>query len=442
MDDDDMMLNLVRMAVDKAKAAGAQGVWANASRSREVEFTGRDGELEKVQEATSMSLGLTLYVDGRYSTHNTTSLAREERVDAFIAEAVALTKALQPDADRELPDPALFEGRSTDDLELLDQRVDDLSKNERRTWLDVLDEAARSDERVISATGYVGGTLSEGAAASSNGFSGRRDGTQLWVGAEVTVGDGPDKKPEGGYWVGVRHLDDVPDLEGVAKEALRRATSRIGSVKGPSQKTAMIVDPTAGGRLVGRLLSAANARSIYQGRSFWTDTLGKKLLPELLTITDDPFIKRGLGSRHFDGEGISARTRNLIEDGVVKELLVDTYYGKKTGMAVTGAGTSNLVVQPGVDKGLAELCAEVGEGVYVTSWLGGNADGTTGDFSFGLRGHAVKNGEIGAPIGEMNVTGNLLDLFASLVMIGNDPWPYRSTRVPTLVFEGVDFSGA
>ena len=101
-----------------------------------------------------------------------------------------------------------------------------------------------------------------------------------------------------------------------------------------------------------------------------------------------------------------------------------------------------LIVQPGADKGLAELCAEVGEGVYVTSWLGGNADGTTGDFSFGLRGHLVENGELGAPVGEMNVTGNLLDLFASLAMVGNDPWPYRSTQVPTLVFEGVDFSGA
>lgn len=442
MDDEDMMLSLARMIVDKATAAGAQGVWASANRSREVEFTGRDGDLEKVKEATSMSVGLSLYVDGRFSTHNTTSITREDRVDSFIAEAVALTRALQPDKDRELPDPALFAGRSEADLDLLDHRVDSMSKDERRTWLDVLDAAARTDERVISATGYVGGTLTEGAAASTNGFSGSWEGSQLWVGAEVTVGDGPDKKPEGGYWVGVRHLDDVPDLEGIAKEALRRATSRIGSTKGPSRKTTMIVDPTAGGRLVGRLLSAADARSIYQGRSFWAGTLGQKLLPEKLTITDDPFIPRGLGSRHFDGEGIAARQRVIIDEGVVSTLFADTYYGRKAGLEPTGAGTSNLVVKPGVDKGLEELCAEAGEGVYVTSWLGGNADGTTGDFSFGVRGHTVSGGVIGAPIGEMNVTGNLLDLFANLALVGNDPWPYRATRVPTLVFEGVDFSGA
>ncbi|MCO4772259.1 MAG: TldD/PmbA family protein [Deltaproteobacteria bacterium] len=441
MDDDDMMLQLARAAVAKATDAGAQGAWASANGSREVEFTGRDGELEKVQESTSRKLNLSLYVDGRYSTHSTTSL-REDRFDSFISEAVALTRALEPDENRELPDPALFDGRSEDDLELTDAKVDSLSKNERRTWLDVLDEAARTDARVISATGYVGGTMSEGASASSNGFSGSWNGTQLWVGAEVTVADGEDKKPEGGYWVGVRHLDDLPDLEGVSREALRRATSRIGSAKGPSQKTAMIVDPTAGGRLLGRLLGAANARSIYQGRSFWKDTLGQKLLPELLTITDEPLQKRGLGSRYYDGEGIAAKKRTIINAGVVETLFVDTYYGRKAGMEVTTGGRSNLIVQPGVDKGLEELCAEVGEGVYVTSWLGGNADGTTGDFSFGLRGHEVKGGVIGAPIGEMNVTGNLLELFASLVMVGNDPWPYRSTQVPTLVFEGVDFSGA
>ena len=94
------------------------------------------------------------------------------------------------------------------------------------------------------------------------------------------------------------------------------------------------------------------------------------------------------------------------------------------------------------DHGLAELLSGVGDGVYVTSWLGGNADGTTGDFSLGLRGHMIEDGEIGRPVGEMNVTGNLRDLFTRLELIGNDPYPYSSTLVPSLVFSDVDFSGA
>ena len=92
-------------------------------------------------------------------------------------------------------------------------------------------------------------------------------------------------------------------------------------------------------------------------------------------------------------------------------------------------------------KHLEQLLADAGDGIYVTSWLGGNADGTTGDFSLGLRGHIIENGQIGRPVGEMNVTGNLKDLFAQLEMVGNDPYPYSTTLAPSLVFDGVDFSG-
>ena len=110
-------------------------------------------------------------------------------------------------------------------------------------------------------------------------------------------------------------------------------------------------------------------------------------------------------------------------------------------MTPTTGSPSNRVVKPGA-LGLSQLLSEVGEGIYVTSWLGGNADGTTGDFSLGLRGHMIENGEVGRPVGEMNVTGNLRDLFTRLELVGNDPYPYSSTLVPSLVFIDVDFSGA
>ena len=110
-------------------------------------------------------------------------------------------------------------------------------------------------------------------------------------------------------------------------------------------------------------------------------------------------------------------------------------------MTPTTGTPSNRVVATG-DRSLDELIGDVGNGVYVTSWLGGNADGTTGDFSLGLRGHMIENGKIGRPVGEMNVTGNLKDLFARLEVVGNDPYPYSSTLSPSLVFSNVDFSGA
>ncbi len=435
------LIEEVLAAIEAAKKHGASDAWASIGRSREVEFTLRDGELEKVQENTSQSLSVTLYVDGRYASHRTTSLAAD-RVDSFIGEAVALTRALEPDPDRLLTDPALYEGRTQESLDLVDSAIGDFDREWRMTRLQAMDEAARADDKVISASSYVSNTFGRSAAASTNGFRGENQGTQTWLGSSVTVREGGDRKPEGDLYVGSRYAGDLLDPAAVAREALKRALDRIGSVKGPTRRTTMIVDPQAGWRPIYSLIGPATARSIHQGRSFWKGKLGTSIAPEILTIVDDPLIKRGLASRPYDGDGIAAKPLPLVEGGVATNLYVDPYYGRKTGMAPTTGGRSNILVSNGVDKGLAEILKEVGEGIYVTSWLGGNSDGTTGDFSFGLRGHLVENGEIGAPVGEMNVTGNLLELLGSLVMIGDDPWPYRSLRTPTMVFEGVQFSGA
>ena len=436
----DILLDQAAQAVELAGAAGAEGAWAAASRSRSVEFTGRDGELEKVQENTSRSVAIELYVDGRYSTHSTTSL-REGRLESFITEAVALTRALEPDEHRQLPDPALFEGRSDVDLEIVDGSVGSISREQRRVWLEELDTGARDDERVISATGYVSDQHSDGAATSSNGFTGTWASTAIWVGATTTVQDEGDRRPSGSYWIGTRHVKGQPGIRSIGTEALRRALRQLGTEKGPTSKTMMIVDPQLGGRLIRSLIGPASARAVHQGRSFWTDKVGEALFSELLSITDDPLLRRGLGSRLFDREGIAARPLPLVEAGVVRNLYVDTYYGRKTGMAPTTGSSSNVVVEPASEKGLAELIAEAVEGVYVTDWLGGNSDATTGDYSLGVQGHAVVGGELGPFISEMNITGNLAELFRSLVAVGNDPWPYRSTLTPTMVFEGVQFAG-
>jgi PmbA protein len=160
-----------------------------------------------------------------------------------------------------------------------------------------------------------------------------------------------------------------------------------------------------------------------------------------LTVIDDPLIVRGLGSRYFDGEGIAAKPMPVIDKGVFKNIYLDTYHGRKLGMETTTGGGSNRVVKLG-KRGLDEIVKGIRKGVYVTSWMGGNSDPTTGDFSFGIRGHLIEKGKIGGPIGETNVTGNLLELFGNLKEVGNDPWPYSSLLAPTLVFKDAQFSGA
>jgi PmbA protein len=203
----------------------------------------------------------------------------------------------------------------------------------------------------------------------------------------------------------------------------------------------MVVDHEIGSSLLGRLLSSLSAGSIQQKRSFLADKMGEKIASSCLSVTDQPHLPRRGGSRVYDSEGIATSPMSIIEDGVLQSFFVDTYYGRKLGLAPTSGSASNLVLSLG-EHNCEELLSEVGEGIYVTSWLGGNANGTTGDFSFGVRGHLIEGGKLAAPVEEMNVSGNFLELFSQLSMVGNDPVPWSSFRVPTLVFDGVQFSGS
>ncbi|MGB1012568.1 MAG: TldD/PmbA family protein [Nannocystaceae bacterium] len=427
-------------AVAKACKAGADDAWVNVSRERSVSFSYRDGNMEKVEESTSRGLSLRVYVDGRYSAHGTTDL-RPDHLHAFIREAVELTRALQPDPHRTITDPALFADRADIDLELLDPDLAALNRDRREQWCREMDARAHDDARVISAECSVFSGESKGVSASSNGFVGTSAGGYVGYSTSVTVREDGDKRPEGMDYAVGRFLGTLPHPTEIAGGALRKALSRIGSAKAPTQRTNMVVDPQAAVSLLARTMGPASAAAIQQKRSFWAGQQGKRLFGARLTVRDNPLIARGLASRLFDGEGISAKPRTIIEEGVVRNFYVDTYYGRKAGMTPTTGSPSNRIVTCGA-KPLAELIKDVGNGIYVTSWLGGNSDPTTGDFSLGLRGHLIVGGEIATPVGEMNVTGNLANLWERLMVVGNDPYPYSSVQAPTLVFGDVQFSGS
>ena len=160
----------------------------------------------------------------------------------------------------------------------------------------------------------------------------------------------------------------------------------------------------------------------------------------LLDLADDPLVPRGLGSRRFDGEGIAAKRLPLFEGGVLRNYYVDTYYGRKLGMRPTTRGMSNLDWRYGTES-LEALLARIGEGIFVSGFLGGNSNGTTGDFSLGAQGFRIRGGKLAEPVGEMNVSGNHLELWPKLAAIGNDPYPYSASRTPALVFDDVQFAG-
>jgi len=436
---DSSLLDRASDIVALATELGADGAWAGANRSRSVAYTYRDGKLEEVKDSTSRGVSLRLYVDGRFSVHGTTDL-RPDELRSFVREAIELTRALEPDPYRALPDPKLFEGRSTADLELVDAHTSAIDREQRLAWCESMDARVVGKPQVISTTSTAGNAEYESAAASSNGFAGTYASTSVWLTTGVTLKDSDERRPAEWMGASARHLSELPSATAIADEALERARALLGSRKGPTRRTTMLVDPRIAASLIHRLCGPAYGSSVQQGRSFWKGRLGERVVSEKLSLIDDPLIRRGHASRPFDGEGIAARRMPIISEGRFENLYLDTYYAKKLEMQPTTGGSSNLVVELG-SRNRDEIMRSIDSGIYVTAWLGGNMDATSGDFSLGARGHVIEAGRPGAPIGEMNISGNILELFRRLEEVGNDPWPYASTLAPSLAFGDVQFSG-
>jgi PmbA protein len=202
----------------------------------------------------------------------------------------------------------------------------------------------------------------------------------------------------------------------------------------------ILVEARAARTLLRHLVGPLSGGALQQKESFFEGHIGKVVGSGALTLSDEPLLERGLGSRPFDGEGIACRPRTLIDGGLLRSYLVDVYHGSKLGLAPTTGRSTNLVLAPG-KKPLDALLAELKDGILVTSFLGGNSNSTTGVFSLGISGFRVANGEKREPISEMNISGTHLDLWKRLVAKGNDPYVYSTVRSPSLVFEGVSVAG-
>jgi PmbA protein len=431
-----------KAAVTLALRHGARDAAASASRARQVELSWRDGRVETASEATTRGLGIDLYVDGRYASVSTCDL-RPEAIERLVVDGVALTRTLAPDPFRLLPDPALYAGRADVDLQLFDPEYDRLDAQARRRAAAAMEEAARSvpgADRIVSVSASVGDTSAERVFVTSNGFEGARRGTDHGISAQVSVGDPDGRRPEDWDAATARFLADLPDPADIGRGAARRALSRVGSEKGESAVTPVLVDARAAGRLVGALFGPLSGSALQQKRSFLEGKLGEAIGSEWLDVADDPFVVRGLGSRLWDGEGIAARRFPVVEKGVLRTYYVDTYYGRKLGMPPTTSRVSNLAWRLG-PAGRDGLLSRMGDGLLVTGFLGGNSNSTTGDFSLGVQGFRVRGGLLAGPVGEMNASGNHRDLWTRLAGVGNDPYRYSAMRTPSLLFSGIQIAG-
>lgn len=430
---------LAQWALDYALKNGCQSAKVSLYSGSNTSFDLRDAKMDKLQQASESGMSLYLYVEGRYGTYSTNRLDKKE-LETFIKNGIESTRFLAKDEARTLPDVSRYYKGGMPDLQLRDPNFGTLNPDDKVAMArNIAEEVLGKDERIIS----VESSYSEGDGfnyqITSNGFEGETQSSWHSLSASVAVkGDG-EARPSSYWYESSLYLDKLIK-EGIGRKALERTLRKIGQQKTASGKYTMVVDPLNSGQLLRPMLSALYGSALQQKNSFLLDKIGQKVGSDKFTLKDEPHLIGASGARYFDAEGVATKPHAVFDKGVLQTYYIDTYNANKMNVNPTIANPSILVMQTG-SKDLDGLIADVNRGILVTGFNGGNSNSSTGDFSYGIEGFLIENGKLTTPLSEMNITGNMVTLWNSLVETGNDPRLNSSWRIPSLVFEGVDFSG-
>lgn len=433
--------NIAQWAMEFALQNGCSSARVSVIVATNNSFEYRNQQLDKLHQSSENKLYIELFVDGRYGTLSTNRLDRSE-LERFIREGILSTRFLAEDTCRQLPDTSrYYKKENIVDLDLFDKSFFDYSTEQKLQLVkETVEEVYAKDDRIVSVTSSYDDGCGAEYMIASNGFEGEEKDTAYTLTAEVALKTEGDARPEA-YWYDSKvYWSDLHKTD-IANHAFSRALQKLGQSKIKSGEYNMLLDNTVSSRLFSPLISAMYGSAIQQKNTFLLNRLNTQIVSPLLTIIDKPYLKRTFGSRLYDGEGVATTERSIIEKGVLNLYFIDTYNALKLDVEPTIASPSVLTVEMGT-KNCNQLMQLMNNGIWVTGFNGGNTNTTTGDFSFGIEGFLVENGVAVKPIAEMNVTGNILDLWMHLVEVGNDPLSVSSSRqIPSLLFEKVSFSG-
>ena len=447
-------ISLAQHCIRHAVSSGASAARVSLNKTVTDSYTILNGELDKVSHSADRSIYIYLFVDGRYGTFSTNRLEQSE-LEEFVVKAIEMVRMLGEDNCRRLPDPdrTAKDAITGRELGLFDDRYYSLDSEERLSNAMKLSKYASLREReqgfrLISEECEYSCTADDNYVADSNGFEGRHSETTFGTFSEMTIED-PEGNKFSGYWWQTCSRYDETDYE-IGEKALQRAVSQIGPKKRRSGIYRMVVDSTVSSRLTSPLFTALNASSIQQKMSFLEDSMGKQLFPEGMTLMDLARTPGKNGSRLFDTEGTATKDAPIIEKGIVKQYFVNTYNSEKMGIPATVEDISRPCLMPFIkgrdlqdaekEVSLEDILKLAQNGILVTGFNGGNCNPVTGDFSYGIEGFAFSKGRITHPVREMLITGNILELWNSLMAAGTDARPSSRWQIPTLAFEGVAFS--
>ncbi|WP_437299086.1 TldD/PmbA family protein [Sorangium sp. So ce426] len=447
------LMELAEQVVTRARKGGADVAEAIARSGSELTTKVRLGEPELVEEAVHKGLGMRIIKKQRVALTSTSDLT-PRGIDRFVADALELADISQEDAFAGPADPELIAKGPFPALDLYDPSGGEVTAAQAIDIARRGEQAARdADPRI---TNSEGATFSRSAGAFalvlSGGFRGGFAGSYAQLVVSPIADDSGDKKRRGFYFTGRRHLADLDAPDAVGREAARRTLRKLGARKVATCEAPVVFDPDVARSMLGLLGSCIMGSSVWRKSSYLVGREGTRIASDLITVVDDPLIPRAPGSRPFDGEGLLARRNVVVEQGILKTYLCDSYSGRKlkrppTASASRGAGggvgpsTSNFLLQP-TSTPAAEIVRSTPRGLYVTEMMGFGFNAVTGDFSRGASGFWIENGELAYPVSEVTISLNLDELLQRIDAVGDDLDLRTSTCSPTFRVSSMTIAGS
>ncbi len=449
--------SLAEEVIARAMAAGATDAEAVVSEGDEFSVSVRMGEVETLEESGSRGMGLRVLI-GQSSASASTSDLTPDGVAQLVSGALALARVTEADSFAGLPEDSEY-GQLTDDLRLYFDDVYSLPAEERIAQARRAEAAALGyDARIANSQGgSFSAATGQRVLANSRGFLGTYRTSYCGLSAAPLAVDADGGMQRDFWYSSARRIADLASPESIGEEAARRALRRLGARRVPTQRVPIVFSPEVSRSLLGHLFEAASGDSIWRSASFLAGQLGQPIASPNLTIVDDhtmilPEGVGGFGTAPFDGEGLPARRTVVVEEGVLKTYLLNTYSARKLGMRSTGNATRGLAGTPGIGAGNLYLkpgnvspeamIADVTAGLYVTSLMGFGANLVTGDYSRGASGLWIENGELTHAVEEVTIAGNLREMYRNITAIGNDLVFRGSVAAPTLHVDGMTVAGA
>ena len=447
---DDHLENIAVRLVERAIAAGGSAADVILYEADEFSTTVRLGNIENLKQAASRALGLRLFQGERSATSFSSDFS-DSSLERLVKRTLDMAQATSEDPASGLPEPEL-QGAFAGDLRLFSDDISELSPETR------IDMARRAEAAALDADPRIKNSegawfeASQGwkAYANSSGFSGSYQTSYCAISVAPVAQDVGMQRD---YWYSVaRRASALESPEAVGRKAAERALRKLGARKISTCRAPVIFDPETARSLLSHIFEAVRGDAIYRSASFLAGKLGQKIANSKVTILDDGLRPGGFGSRPFDDEGIPSGITPVIEEGILRNYLLNSYTARKLNLRTTGNASRGVAGPPGVGPknfylvaGLddpAKILKSVKSGLYVTDLIGFGVNVVNGDYSRGASGLWIESGELTYPVEEVTIAGNLAGMLNQIQMVGSD-LEFRSTlAAPTLLVEGLTVAGA